>query len=290
MTNTSSHFLEIAHERIDPLLMEVIRKVDEIAREQSLSYFLAGATAREIILRHVFGRPPGRRTLDVDFAIAVHDWQGFHDLKSELIEKSGFEPDAKKIQRVKYPSTPTIIVDLIPFGDIETGERTIAWPPDGDTVMQVAGFSDALASALQVKLDDSLTLPVACVPALIVLKLFAWVDRRHSNNKDADDIFTILKQYSEAGNEDRLFEEYLGLLEEEGFDFELAGARLAGIDAAAVISDDTFARASEILKSDENVEHLLRQIIATGGGLGGERSDHCEILVSKFRSEFLRIK
>jgi len=37
-------------------------------------YFLR---AREIILRHVFGRPPGRRTLDVDLGIAVRDWDHF---------------------------------------------------------------------------------------------------------------------------------------------------------------------------------------------------------------------
>lgn len=290
MTNSSIHSLEIAHDRIDPLVMEVMRKVDAIATEQKLSYFLAGATAREVILRHVFGRAPGRRTLDVDFAIAVHDWQGFQNLKATLIDKAGFEPDAKNIQRLKYPSNEAVIVDLIPFGDIETVDRTIVWPPDGDTVMQVAGFTDALASALQVKLDDSLTLPVVCIPALIVLKLFAWMDRRHKSNKDADDIFAILKQYGEAGNEDRLYGEYSGLLEEEEFDVELAGARLAGIDAAAVISDDTLARVSEILKSEQDIEHLLRHIIATGGGIEGDRSGRCEMLVSKFREGLLRAK
>ncbi len=71
--------------------------------------------------------------------------------------------------------------------------------------MHVAGFSDALESAVQVTLDDALTIPVVSIPALIVLKLFAWADRRHENNKDADDIFTILRQYADAGNEDRLY-------------------------------------------------------------------------------------
>lgn len=73
MTNTSSPPLKIRDDRIDPVVLEAIRKVDEIARTQNTAYFLAGATAREIMLRHVFGRPPGRRTLDVDLGIAITD-------------------------------------------------------------------------------------------------------------------------------------------------------------------------------------------------------------------------
>ncbi len=59
--------------------------------------------------------------------------------------------------------------------------------------MQVAGFSDALESAILVKLDNSLTVPVVSVPLLIVLKLFAWVDRRMENTKDAEDIIYDLE-------------------------------------------------------------------------------------------------
>ncbi len=69
--NTSSPPLEIKHDHIDPVVLEVIRKIDQIAKECEAKYFLAGAMAREVILRHVIGRPPGRRSLDVDFGIAV---------------------------------------------------------------------------------------------------------------------------------------------------------------------------------------------------------------------------
>jgi predicted nucleotidyltransferase len=288
MTNTLARSLEITHDRIDPLVLEIIRKVDAIAQRHNTSYFLAGATAREIILRHVFGLRPGRRTLDVDFAIAVRDWPHFQELKNALIEEAGFVAAANAVQRVKYPGPPPMIIDLIPFGAVEDAGCTIAWPPDGDIVMHVAGFSDALESAVQVKLDASLTIPVVSIPALIVLKLFAWLDRRQENNKDADDIFTILRQYADAGNEDRLYGEHLVILEEEGFDFEMAGARLAGIDAAGIISDHTRACANAILRSDENMDHLTRQIIATAGGLEGERAGRCEQIVAKFRDEFVR--
>lgn len=235
----------------------------------------------------MFGRPSGRRTLDVDFGIAVQDWQEFQTLKNELIE-AGFAPVPKRTQRVIYPADHPVIVDLIPFGGIENRNQTIAWPPEEDIVMQVAGFSDALESAILVKLDNSLVVPVVSIPLLIVLKLFAWMDRRMENTKDAEDIFTILKQYADAGNEDRLYGEHLSLLEQEEFDIELAGARLAGIDcAAASVSDQTRSRVINILNSSADVDHLTRQIIAIAGGLEQERAKRCELLIKKFRDEFL---
>lgn len=59
MTNTSNPPLEIQHDQIDPVVLEAIRKIDEIAHQHETAYFLAGATPRGIMLRHVFGRPPG---------------------------------------------------------------------------------------------------------------------------------------------------------------------------------------------------------------------------------------
>ena len=167
MTNTLSRSLEIRHDRIDPLVLEVVKTIDGIAKRNQTEYFLAGATAREIILRHVFGRPSGRRTLDVDFGIAVEDWRGFQELKNELMDRAGFAPVTKLVQRLLYPAAHPVIVDLLPFGGIEDADQTIAWPPDEDIVMHVTGFRDALASAVLVKLTESLTIPVVSLPVLI---------------------------------------------------------------------------------------------------------------------------
>jgi len=206
MTNTSNPSLEIRHDQIDPVVLEAIRKIDEIAHRQETAYFLAGATAREIMLHHVFGRPPGRRTLDVDLGIALRDWEHFKLFKTALVEQAGFQPHARMVQRITYPSKPAVVVDLIPFGGVETAERTIAWPPEEDIVMRVTGFSDGLESAVSVRLDQTLVIPVVSLPVLLVLKLFAWADRKHEK-RDAPDIYTLLRQYGDAGNEDRLYGE-----------------------------------------------------------------------------------
>ena len=287
MTNTLTPPLEIRHGQIDPTVLEVIRKIDDITGKHETKYFLAGAMAREVILRHVFGRPPGRRTLDIDFGIAVRDWEHFKTLKSALVEHAGFVPHNRMVQRLIYNSTPAVVVDLIPFGGVEGTDRTISWPPEEDIVMRVAGFSDGLESAVPVRLDATLVIPVVSIPVLLVLKLFAWMDRKYER-RDAADIHTLLKEYGDAGNEDRLYGEELNVLENEGYDFELAGARLIGSDAALVVSEDTRERVRDILRSDSLMEELSNQIIASSLRNDPEHARRCELLVSKLREGFLQ--
>jgi predicted nucleotidyltransferase len=138
-----------------------------------------------------------------------------------------------------------------------------------------------------VRLADKLVIRVVSLPALLVLKLFAWVDRKEEK-RDASDIHTLLKQYGDAGNEDRLYGEALSILEEEGYDSELAGARLLGQDAAAAVSEHTRLGVSEILSSEKAIKELTNQITV----LSGPRHDpgyaaRCELLVSKLRQGFL---
>jgi len=234
--------------------MLTLRQQQTVGISRLQRYFLAGATAREVILRHVFGRPPGRRTLDVDFGIAVRDWDHFNTLKSSM-EQAGVAPHPHKIHQLIYNSTPAVIVDLIPFGGVESAERTISWPPEEDIVMRVTGFSDGLESAVPVRLEKNLVIPVVSLPVLLVLKLLAWADRKHEK-RDAADIHTLFKEYGDAGNEDRLYSAELNVLEAEGYDFELAGARLIGHDAALVISPDTRNRVRNILQSEPLMAEL----------------------------------
>jgi predicted nucleotidyltransferase len=285
MTNTLVQPLEIKHDRIDPAVLEVIRNIDDVAAECGTIYFLAGATAREVMLRHVFGRGPGRRTLDVDFGIAVGDWDQFRKLKSVLVEQANLDPQPREVQRLIHKSTG-VTVDLIPFGGVQRADGTISWPPEEDTVMRVTGFSEALESAVLVRLDEKLVIRVVSLPVLLVLKLFAWVDRKYER-RDAEDIYTLLKQYGDAGNEDRLYGDELGILESEGFEFELAGARLIGRDAARLVSRETNARIQEVLRSDKQMHELTNQVITFSGRTDAEHVHRCELLVAKMRQGFL---
>ncbi len=151
--------------------------------------------------------------------------------------------------------------------------------------MRVTGFKDAILGAVAVRLETDLVVPVVSLPLLLVLKLFAWVDRKHEN-RDAADIYTLLRQYGDAGNEDRLFEEHLPILEAEEFDFELAGAVLLGLDAGSLVSAGTREQLQDILDSAQKMKDLTTQMIASSRSLDSRTAWQCERLISKLRQGF----
>lgn len=212
-------------------------------------YIVVGATARDLLLYHVFGIPAMRATQDVDFAIAVENWEKFQNLRTALLATDHFAPSG--VEHRLFLKTPqgitTIPIDLIPFGGVAEDDR-IAWPPERDTVMTVAGFEDALAASVQVQVNATLSLPVVSLAALTILKLFAWQDRK--TNKDALDLYRVISTYTDAGNTDRLYDSEISLLEQANYDLELAGAALAGRDARQLSSPVTLTRLSTLLTSD----------------------------------------
>jgi len=55
MSNTSFPLLHKVLRPIDPLIVRVLRRVDRLARSAGIPYFMAGATARDLILVNVHG-------------------------------------------------------------------------------------------------------------------------------------------------------------------------------------------------------------------------------------------
>jgi predicted nucleotidyltransferase len=273
------------HKPLSPLVFEPLKAVVQTANSSAFPYFLTGATARDLILENIFGRQPGRLTRDLDFGFALSDWKEFEILKAALIATGRFEA-TRATQRVSYLYSPDIKVnvDLIPFGGIQNG-LTISWPPQNDFVMNVAGFSDALESAIHVQIDSDLVIPVASLPGLIVLKLFAWVDRKHER-RDAPDILKVLEEYADAGNEDRLYTDELPLLEAAGFDVAHAGARLLGKDAHRIAGAETATSLMNILNAESLRQELVNQMIQSGNRSDESFADHCTLLLDNFQRGF----
>ncbi len=185
-----------------------------------MDFFVVGALVRILILEQYYNISTGVATLDIDIAITVVDWEHYEKLRGSLIFSRSFTPDPKVYHRLrfkdKYP------VDLIPFGAVETSTGLIRWPPDQSIEMNVTGFQDALNDAILVHLSDILDVRFVSLPGMAVLKLIAWRDRHNEfPTKDAVDIATLLKYYSEAGNDERMFEQHADLMETADFDFEM---------------------------------------------------------------------
>lgn len=249
---------------VDPAVVRVLRSLDPIARAADCAYFVAGATARDLILVNVHGLRPGRATRDIDFGIAVESWDQFALLKERLVATGDFASDRRALQRLIYSDQATgisIPIDLIPFRGITSAGGTIEWPPSRDIVMNVAGFEEALASSVSVEMGEDLTVRVASLPGLTLLKLVAWSDRSRETNKDAADLHRLLTSYADAGNTDRLYEREMDLLQAFDFDMERAGAELLGRDVASVCSPGALDQIRALVKSERELERLTNQMI-----------------------------
>jgi predicted nucleotidyltransferase len=259
VSNTSSPFSVSRRRPVDPLIVGILREVDRIISTVGMRYFVAGATGRDVILENVFERSTARATKDVGFGIAVRDWEDYQRLKNRFVQSGKFVESTKCQQRLMYQFNPDTEspVDFIPFGGVERTDFVIAWPPEMDPVMNVIGFADVLASSVKVQIDETLTVPVASIPGLALLKLMAWADRRDSTAKDASDLLYLLKNYADAGNLDRLYDSQFHLVREAEFDVEIAGARLLGQDAALICGKPLASRVSALLNSAGQIQRLI---------------------------------
>lgn len=236
---------------------DVLDVIVQVTDELAIDYVVVGATARDILLTHVFGIDTDRATRDVDFAIAVESWVQFDQLKAQLASQPYLSASDRLICRLEY-SGPAgrSPIDLVPFGGVASPSAHIAWPPDMDVVMNVAGYQDVLITAERVQVTPALTVRVASLPGLAILKLLAWLDRGSENPKDAHDLLILLRRYMDAGNSDRLYDEALEMLESVGYDPERGGAYLLGLDACRVAGSETKPLLTAILNDPSRVQRL----------------------------------
>jgi predicted nucleotidyltransferase len=191
---------------------------------------LVGAAARDLLLHYAHSIRAPRATNDFDLALAVKDWREFASLRDALLASGSFTPASKIAHRLLHRQR--VDMDLIPFGGIELPDGKISWPPEGHSVISVLGLREAMASSTTAFLPLEQQIAVVSLPVLAVLKILAWSERRMSApGRDAPDLMLILANYLATGQEERLYAEEDHLLSAEDFDFERAGAWLAGKDA-----------------------------------------------------------
>lgn len=95
--------------------------------------------------------------------------------------------------------------------------------------MDVFGFREAMAASQPALMPGGVQVPVASLPALALLKIVCWRDRHYkAPRKDAQDLQMILQHYLAAGNEPRLWDEFVDWTPQDDFDYESAGPRMLG--------------------------------------------------------------
>jgi predicted nucleotidyltransferase len=179
--------------------VETLRQLQVIAGALNLQdqLMLIGATARLLLLDWPLNLTR-RTTEDIDFVVQVDDWSQ-HQALINLAHKAGFQ-EMPQEYRLRHLATGTLI-DLVPFGGLEKPEGTIKWPRC-EQEMSVRGMHEAHHAAIVVEVAPGLKSRVITLPCLVVLKMFAWMDRRftdkgHSDLVDANFILSHCQELPE---------------------------------------------------------------------------------------------
>ena len=224
--------LDLSDRRELDILASVIQEIRSIPETQDL--LLVGAAARGLLLTTQYGIAVSRATKDMDFAVATVDWPTFLRIRGGLLALDAFQPLGMALHAFSFRQSWR--VDLIPFGGVQRMDGSIAWHPDHDHVMAMLGYREAWATAIPVLLPGQIPIRVVSLPAMAILKLFAWRDRRHATHgKDGEDLWVLLRNYLDAGQIERIYGEGIHLLDEPDFDLDRAGAWLLGIDSRKVL-------------------------------------------------------
>lgn len=264
-----------------PLLKPLLEKLSAYLASIQAEFYVIGATARDILM-DIHGEKSGRATHDLDIAVAISDWSKYEQIESGLTSMEGFRKDKNQKQRFIYQGL--YILDLVPYGEIMKMDDKIFWPPDESIAMSVLGFSEVRKSAKKVIIDDSLTIEVASLAGVFLLKIVAWNDRHNRDNRDADDLGFILRNYFTI-NERRVIEKRYDLYEVENFNTVTAGASLLGRDLADILSASvkTKNKIHEIIRNEINKQEeslLLNQILETNRRFKYEEILQCWINIS----------
>jgi predicted nucleotidyltransferase len=219
---------------------------------------------------HLHGIKAPVATRDVDVAVCAISWTFHEALIERLVQTKRFTRHSKQQQKLLFTRDGDRFeseLDLVPFGAIETNHGEISWPPDGEIVMTVLGFQEAVDTAQSVKIGEGLEVPVVTLPAFVLLKLFAWKDRRLDKNTDAGDLLFVLRNYFEAGNAALVYEKAMHLLVEVDFEVKFAAAGLLARQVHDMAQPETRDALRAIFQSPELRETLRRDLQARAATL-----------------------
>lgn len=232
------------------LMAETLQVLAGCYRQLGAEVFVVGAAARDIALRLLDVTNAPRRTMDLDVAVMLQEWNQYERLTSILLQNH-FEK-AREKQRFYYLGSNGRIrfeVDIVPFGAIAE-EDQVAWPPEGSPVMSVRCFEDVMRAADKVTVDGAFAFRLASLSGQFLIKLDTWNDRRMKTKKDSVDMAFLLQNvyvaYALAHD---------GLPPEvdtntEQFDVIVAGAEWMAVDLKKILSDKRRHFYAEMLRGE----------------------------------------
>ncbi len=195
--------------------------LDRAARATGLEPCLIGAGAIQLGPDLHWNVRLARRTRDWDFAVRVDSWEQYKAFSKELVS-TGFQ-SSKEPHRFRHGKGG--LLDVVPYGNVECPPGSIKWP-DG-MVMSTTGLS-ALDRHHEVLRIAPIELRAASIPAILGLKVLAYLDRRPGIVRDIQDVHALLHDAEGCTPEDRIASEAFERLRSEEVAYAEVGAYILG--------------------------------------------------------------
>jgi predicted nucleotidyltransferase len=228
---------------------EAFKTLIETFEASGIHHYLIGGQARDLLLSQKDIKPISV-TPDIDFAVMVQDFGQFEGLRTALFG-AGFER-TKLPYRLLWPSSRTMI-DLLPFGEI-AADDVVHFPPPGFDI-SVLGFHEIGSHLERYYIDEgrTLSIPIAPLHGIFLLKVISWDDRPEIRGKDLKDLKQILAHYWTFYQEEA-YDDHLDIFDLEIEPLEGWGARILGRHLAAPLS-------KSIALKQRVVDILVKQVV-----------------------------
>jgi predicted nucleotidyltransferase len=153
--------------------------------------------------------------------------------------------------------SPTgVKVDVVPAGPGLLQAGSLIWPQSGYR-MNLVGLRLAFDHNVRIAIDDRCSVRIATTPAVVVMKMVAFLDR-----PDREDDLTDIAQ---------VVEHYLGPIDDRRWglpvDYDNAGAFALGVDVGALVNEEERQLVTEFLAraKDENDRHRTHVLLIRNG-------------------------
>lgn len=237
-----------------PHFKDVFDIIDRVLAGFGIPYYLIGVSAISLELLQS-GIRPARGTKDIDFAIMIASLSEFQEVVNAL-KKDGFN----KVEApwTLYHSGFDVVVDLLPFGEIEQkgsinfNERFID--------LHVLGLKEVLNKAKAIPIEENFV-KIPPLPGMVLLKLIAWSDRPEDRPNDLYDILLIIEHYFDL-EFDEIIMHHHDIFPEDDFNQLKISARVLGRHARIYMleSDKLSERILSVL--EQNIENPAESAIA----------------------------
>jgi predicted nucleotidyltransferase len=220
-----------------PEQKETLCQLSELWRETPFVLIGANALALQMDLHW-------RQTNDLDLVVSMP----LEDYPAGLGRLPGWQRRGEGEHAWRSPTG--VNVDVVPAGHALLERGTLTWPESGFR-MNLVGLRLAFEHHTRIDIDEQHSVAVATTPAIVVLKMGAFLDRPQRED-DLTDIAQVLERYLEPTDDRRW---------ELPTEFDNASAFALGVDVRSIINAREMEVVTEFLARAKDEKQQVAQAL-----------------------------